>query len=84
MLIKFTPQRRRFWAAKIIHWAIPQPPKFEMGEWKGGIWILNCCLGDLVRWGTRAHSKWGVVEAHGSVREITKVEARELWLKFMK
>lgn len=75
------------WIAKVVSWPIGKPPTIEFG---GKVTYdkaeISAQPGDLCRAGRKDHrgnntvSEYFIVEADGSLRNVTADEARDHWL----
>ncbi len=79
------------WMARVTAWPVGGKPELEFGRYlgndDGGEVEIMARPGDIIRWGQRdgrgnkTVNNWGVVEADGTLREITQAEARTLFGK---
>lgn len=81
------------WIAKILSWPVGEKPKLKFGAYlgshrrgRGGDVEIDAEPGNIIKWGQkhlfkdrRTISRWGVVQADGSLLSIAGSEARELW-----
>jgi hypothetical protein len=82
------------WIAKSKAWPTGKQPEVEWGVYVGGAFgrtggfvEIEAEPGDIIRDGIKDHRKphqsdndWSVVETDGTLRKITPVEAREIWV----
>ena len=74
------------WIAKVLDWPIGKAPTLSFGGLVGLTVEINAAPTDIVRWGQRdtrgnhTASRWGIVQADGSVQECDPETARNHWL----
>lgn len=80
------------WIAVITRWDVGAAPELRWGAWVGspsqdGQLEVRAEVGSIVRHGQKDYrggkgiNEWAIVEADGSLRDVTQVEARAWWLE---
>lgn len=81
----------RPWIAVVTKWDVGARPVLSFGAWLGrdgqaGQLEIKAAPGSIVRHGQKDYrggkgiDEWAIVEADGSLRDVTQVEARAWWL----
>ncbi len=79
----------RPWIAKVASWPIGSKPDLAwggyLGDDSGGEVEIKALPGQIIRYGQKdmrgnhGTNRWAVVEADGTLREVTEAEARQLY-----